>query len=37
MSKKEIESHIKEHYGVDLDRRKSLGNLKAEAREIIGA
>jgi len=37
MSKKEIEGHIKDHFGVDLDRRKSLGNLRKEAREIIGA
>jgi hypothetical protein len=36
MSKKEIEEHIKEHFDIDLDRRKSLKNLKAEALEIIG-
>ena len=36
MSKKEIEDHIKEHFDVDLDRRKSLKNMKADALEIIG-
>lgn len=35
MTKKEIEEHIKDHFDIDLDRRKSLKTLKAEALKII--
>ena len=35
MDKKEIEAHIKEHFDIDLDRRKSLKTLKKEALKII--
>ena len=35
MTKKQIEEHVSEHFGIDLDRRKKLKTLKEEALAII--
>tara|TARA_R110000744_G_scaffold373719_2_gene486059 strand:- start:136 stop:492 length:357 start_codon:yes stop_codon:yes gene_type:complete len=34
LNKKELEDHIKEHFGVDLDRRKTLKVLRKEAKAL---
>ena len=35
MSKQELEDHMKEHFNVDIDRRKKIKDLRAQARAII--
>lgn len=36
MNKNQLEAYILEHYGIDLDRRKTLKQLKAQAKQISG-
>lgn len=35
MGKKELEDHLKEHFDIDIDRRKKLKDLRAQAKAII--
>jgi hypothetical protein len=37
MNKNQLEAYIKEHYDIDLDKRKTLKALKKQAKEISGA
>jgi len=37
MNKNQLESYILEHYGIDLDKRKTLKQLRIQAKEISGA
>jgi hypothetical protein len=34
MNKNQLESYIKEHHGIDLDKRKTLKSLRIQAKEI---
>jgi hypothetical protein len=34
MNKAELEDHIKEHFGIDIDRRKKLKELRKEAQAL---
>ena len=36
MNKNQLEAYIKEHYSIDLDKRKTLKNLRIQAKEISG-
>ena len=36
MNKNQLEAYIQEHYGVDLDKRKSLKKLRKQAKELAG-
>ena len=36
MNKNQLETYIKEHYGVDLDKRKKLKQLRKQAKELAG-
>ncbi len=36
LDKEELETYAKNKYGVDLDRRKSEGNLRKEVAELGG-
>lgn len=35
MTKDEMEAYSKQHYGVDLDKRKSLDTLRAQLQELM--
>ena len=37
MNKNQLEAYILEHYSVDLDKRKSLKQLRKQAKQISGA
>jgi len=34
MNKNQLEAYIHEHYGIDLDKRKTLKRLRIQAKEI---
>ena len=34
LNKRELEDHIKDHFGIDLDRRKTLKVLRKEAKAL---
>ena len=36
MNKNQLETYIKEHYSVDLDKRKTLKKLRKQAKELAG-
>lgn len=36
MNKNQLESYIQEHYGIDLDKRKTLKKLRQQAKQIAG-
>lgn len=36
MNKNQLESYIKEHYSIDLDKRKTLKQLRKQAKQIAG-
>jgi hypothetical protein len=37
MNKNQLEAYIKEHYNIDLDKRKTIKQLRAQAKQISGA
>ncbi len=37
MDKEALEAYAKQHFGVDLDRRKSEATMRAEIRELAAA
>ena len=37
MNKNQLEAYILEHYSIDLDKRKSLKQLRKQAKQISGA
>jgi hypothetical protein len=36
MNKNQLESYIQEHYGVDLDKRKTVKALRKQAKQLAG-
>ena len=36
MNKNKLEAYIQEHYGIDLDKRKTLKSLRKQAKKIAG-
>ena len=37
MNKNQLEAYIKEHFSIDLDKRKTLKQLRKQAKQISGA